>query len=515
VDGTLGLVIVDTTAGKVQGIERGGVLQFRGLPYARAERFRPPVPPAPWAGVRDATQFGPPAPQNPSVTEAILGMAPQEGSEDCLVLNVYTPAADDRRRPVMVWIHGGGFTAGRSHLPIYDGTALAGWGDVVVVTLNYRLGALGFLHLDGVVAGVEGSGANGLRDQLAALQWVQDNIAAFGGDPGQVTLFGESAGAMSVAGLLATDAAGRLFRRAIAQSGTAEAFLRPDAAAVITEMLLDQLGLTPATAHQLLELPVEQILAAQTAVELAVFTAPPERRWDGPAYLALPFQPVADDRFIPADPLAAVRQGSAAGVPLVLGSTRDEWNLFLMSELNGAGLSEERMQRRAARLVGPDHRDGVIAAYRAARPGASPTALWSAMASDWVFRMRAIRLAEAQAPHAPQVAMYRFDYPTAAFGGRPGACHAIDVPFVFGNVDRPGMELLLGGVDDGTRTLSERCARAWVGVAHTGRPEHDDLAWPAYDTTRRATCILDRDPTVRDDPDAEIRELWTSLLPVA
>jgi para-nitrobenzyl esterase len=226
VDGTLGLVIVDTTAGKVQGIERAGVLQFRGLPYARAERFRPPVPPAPWAGVRDATRFGPPAPQNPSVTEAILGMAPQEGSEDCLVLNVYTPAADDRRRPVMVWIHGGGFTAGRSHLPIYNGTALVGWGDVVVVTLNYRLGALGFLHLDGVVDGVEGSGANGLRDQLAALQWVQDNIAAFGGDPGQVTLFGESAGAMSVAGLLATDAAGRLFHRAIAQSGTAEAFLR-------------------------------------------------------------------------------------------------------------------------------------------------------------------------------------------------------------------------------------------------------------------------------------------------
>ncbi|MGH9209170.1 MAG: carboxylesterase/lipase family protein [Acidimicrobiales bacterium] len=504
-------MIVDTTAGKVQGIERARGLQFRGIPYARAERFGPPQPPTPWAGVRDASTFGPPGPQNPSPTEMILGMAPQEGQEDCLFLNVYTPAADDRARPVMVWMHGGGFTAGRGHMPTYNGVNLSATGDVVVVTLNYRLGALGFLHLDGVLDGHAGSGANGVRDQVAALRWVRDNIAAFGGDPGRVTLFGESAGGMSIAGLMASPTAAGLFHRAIVQSGSAERFHDAETAAMVTEMLLDELGLSPATAHRLLELAPEQLLAAQTAVDLAVFTVPYDSERRAPAYLTLPFQPVVDGQFLPHDPLDAVARGSAAGVPLVAGTTRDEWNLFLLSELNGASLGDDQLTKRTTRLVGPDLVDVTLAAYREARPEADATALWSAIAGDWVFRLPAIRLAEAQAPHAPHVAMYRFDHPTAAFGGAPGACHAIDVPFVFGNVDVPGIDVLLGGVDDGTRRLSDRTSRAWLAMAHTGRPEHDDLAWPDYDTHRRATCLLDRTPAVVDDPDAAIREFWTAL----
>jgi para-nitrobenzyl esterase len=510
---TFKAVIVDTTAGKVQGVDEDGVLQFRGVPYARAERFGPPLAPTPWAGVRDATQFGPPAPQNPSTTDMILGLRPQEGSEDCLVLNVYTAGTDDRRRPVMVWIHGGGFTGGRGHIPTYDGSNLVRSGDVVVVTFNYRLGALGFLHLDGLLDDVVGSGLNGLRDQIAALRWVQDNIANFGGDPGRVTIFGESAGAMSVAGLMASPDTRGLYHRAIAQSGTAEAYLTADAASVVTEMMLDQLELTEATAHRLRDVSTDQLLAAQTAVELAVFTAPQDDAWRGPAYLALPFQPVVDGELIPHDPLGAVGRGSAAGVPLVVGTTRDEWNLFLLSELNGRRLSDEQLRRRADRLVGPDRVHAALATYREAHPEAHATGLWSAMAGDWVFRIPGIRLAEAQAAHAPHVAMYRFDHPTGAFGGLPGACHAIDVPFVFDNVHLPGMEVLLGAVDDGTRRLAGRCSRAWLAMAHTGRPELDDLAWPAYDTDRRATCILDRTPTVLDDPDGGIREFWTGLLP--
>jgi len=502
-------VIVDTTAGKIEGVDKGGVLQFRGVPYAQAERFAAPAPPTPWAGVRDAGQFGPPAPQNPSPTEMILGLRQQEGQEDCLVLNVYTSGInDDRRRPVMVWIHGGGFTGGRGNFLTYNGTKLARTGDVVVVTLNYRLGALGFLHLDGIVDDHAGSGANGLRDQIAALRWVRDNIASFGGDPGQVTIFGESAGAMSVAALMAIPDAAGLFHRAIAQSGAAEAFLTPEDAAVVTTMVLDHLGLSAATAHRLLELPHERLLAAQTAVELAVRSAPPDAQRTRPAYLALPFQPVKDGSFIPHDPLGAVREGSAAGIPLVVGTTRDEWNLFLQTELNGRSLSEDQLRRRASRLVGPERVDDVIGVYRTARLDADHTGLWSAIAGDWVFRMPAIRLAEAQAPHAPHVAMYRFDYPTQAFGGLPGACHAIDVPFVFGNVDLPGIDVLLGGVDDGTLTLADRCARAWLTMAHTGRPAHDDLDWPEYDTASRATCILNRAPAVIDDPEGAIRRYW-------
>lgn len=501
-------MIVDTAAGKVEGIDKAGILQFRGIPYAWADRFCPPEPPIPWAGVRDASHFGPAAPQNPSPTDAILGLRQQETSEDCLVLNVFTPSADDARRPVMVWIHGGGFTGGCGHVPSYNGTTLARMGDVVVVTINYRLGALGFLHLDELMEDFAGSGLDGIRDQIAALAWVGDNIASFGGDPGQVTIFGESAGAMSVAMLMAAPAAAGLFHRAIAQSGAAEDILTPDAAAVVTETLLQQLDLTHKTARVLLDLPADQLVAAQTAVESALLERRSSTNGAGPGFLQLPFQPVADGSLVPHRPLDAVRQGSAAGIPLVVGTTRDEWNLFMLSELGGASLTEKRLRRRVGRLLGEDRVDEALLAYRAAHPGASETAIWCAVATDRVFRMPAIRLAEAQLPHAPQVAMYRFDHGSNAFGGLPGACHAVDVPFVFGNVDLPGVEILMGGVDESARLLADRCARAWLATAHSGRPGHDDLEWPAYDSERRATCILDRAPSVLDDPGGEIRQLW-------
>jgi para-nitrobenzyl esterase len=530
-------VIVETTGGRVEGIEvprpdGTTIHQFRGIPYAAAARFGP-TRPVSWSGVRAGDRFGPVAPQLTSPTDALLGVTEQVWSEDCLSLNVVTPEVGGGGRPVLVWIHGGGFSRGAGSLPFYEASNLSGLGDVVVVTLNYRLGALGFLYLDHLLDGVEGSGGNGLRDQVAALRWVRANVAAFGGDPGRVTVFGESAGAMSVAALLAAPEARGLFHAAVAQSGTAAHLLTPEQAAVVTDLVLAEVDLSPGDAAQLADEPAERLLDAQTAIELRYLTNPPGTGGtptSGPRYMQLPFQPVVDEVTLPGSPPDAVQDGAAAGVPLVVGTTRDEWNLFMLQD--GGAMDDARLQRRAGRLFG-EAADEVVAAYRdavAADPspaaaawslaggnGAGPAgegpdnrAVWAAMATDHVFRMPAIRLAEAQLPHAP-VAMYRFDHPSAAFGGLPGACHGIDVPFVFGNVEVAGVAMLLGGVDDGTRHLARRCVGAWAAMAHDGAPAHADLDWPRYDLDRRPTCILDRDTRVDHDPEAPRRTLLAGL----
>src|SRR5690606_24277947 len=267
-------------------------------------------------GVRDATDFGLTCPQNPSPTEAMLGGQDRPAGGDCLVLNVYTPAADDAARPVMVWIHGGAFVSGSGSIVWYDGSQLARR-DVVVVTINYRLGALGFLHLGHLDGAFAGSGANGIRDQVAALRGVRGNIAAFGGDPGSATIFGESAGAMSVGTLLGTPEAAGLFHRAIAQSGAAHNVHAPETAEWVTSRLLAALGLTAQGFDALLEIPVEDLLRAQAEVEAEVQKGPASD--DGPRPGGLPFQPVVDGTVLPRPPLEAVAAGSAAGVPLVTG----------------------------------------------------------------------------------------------------------------------------------------------------------------------------------------------------
>ena len=502
-------MIVETVAGKVEGLEREGVFQFRGVPYAYADRFRPPEPAPPWSGVLDATRFGPSAPQEPSASDALFGVEDQEFGEDCLVVNVVTPAIDDAARPVMVWIHGGGFTNGSGRSPYYNATRLALDGDVVVVTVNYRLGALGFLYLDHLAGDLTGSGVNGIRDQIEALRWVRDNIAGFGGDPRRVTLFGESAGAMSIGTLLAAPEAAGLFHTAILQSGAAESVMAPEAAMHVTEQVLTQLEITPAEIDRLLDMPVHEILTAQSSAMEAILTSRPDPRRPGSGYLQLPFQPVVDGGLLTRPPLDAVRAGSAAGIPLVVGTTADEWNLFALNDSVG-DIGPERLRRRLVRMLGEDRADVAIELYRAARPTSHSSRLWCAMLTDRVFRMPAVRLAEAQLAHTPDVSMYRFDYRSTAFGGVVGACHAIEIPFVFDTVEHQSVQMLLGGIDDGTRRLARRCSTAWTTMARRGTPAHDDLDWPAYDLPRRATCVLDRDPTVLDDPEGDIRAFWNS-----
>jgi para-nitrobenzyl esterase len=499
-------VIVDTPSGRVQGLEKRDVLQFRGIPYARAERFQAPQRVEPWTEVRDVTEFGLTAPQNPGFTEALVGAQERPQGEDCLVLNVFTPAADERARPVMVWIHGGAFMSGAGSVPWYDGTNLVLRGDVVVVTINYRLGALGFLHLGHLDPAFAGSGANGIRDQVMALEWVRDNIDAFGGDPGNVTIFGESAGGMSVGTLLGTPAAAGLFHGAIAQSGAAAHSHTPEAAEWATGRMLSALDLSPTSIEGLLAAPVEALLAAQASVEAGRSLA-----WsdgEGPPAGTLTFQPVVDGTVLPRPALEAVGSGSAAGVPLVIGSTAEEWNLFHIRARTAGAMTEEQLQRRVAPLAG-DRTGDVIDAYRSDASDASPDAVLCSIMTDHVFRIPAIRLASAQLPHVPRVSMYRFDYASPALG----ACHAIDVPFVFDNLERRGVDVLLGGLDEGSDALAGRTARAWVTAARTGSPAHDDLDWPAYDVAERLTCVLDREVRVEADPGAERRALWDELTP--
>jgi para-nitrobenzyl esterase len=496
-------VIASTSNGKVQGLEKDGVVQFRGIRYATAERFRPPQPVVPWDGVYEATAFGSPAPQNPSPLESMLSAPPVQGSEDCLFLNVYTPAVDDRARPVMVWIHGGAFTAGQGSTPWYSGSRLAANGDVVVVTINYRLGTLGFLHLDGVLGtGFEGSGNNGIRDQIAAIRWVKDNIAAFGGDPDRIMIFGESAGGMSVGTLLGTPGVPELLSGAIAQSGAADHAKSPDDAKQVTSILLDELRLSESGADALLGVPVDALLAAQlgAAAPLAEITG-----------LGLPFSPVVDGVVLPQAPIDAIRAGSAANVSLLAGTTAEEWRLFHVMERAAGPMEDAHLERRLEKSVGDRARD-VITAYRDEVPAASNDDLWCAIATDWVFRIPSVRLLEAQSAHQPSTRSYVFTYKSTAFDGALGACHAIEIAFAFDNVDRRGVNFFLGAVDDGTRALSSAVSRAWTAMARTGSPHHDGIPpWPAYSDAARNVMELGPMIRVLDDPGSGPRQLWAEL----
>lgn len=493
-------LVVETTAGKLRGLVGDrGVRVFKGVPFARppvgALRFRPPQPAEPWAGVRDAARFGPIAVQSPSPVEQLFGAADVATSEDCLYLNVWTPGVGDgARRPVMVWVHGGAFVTGSGSTPWYDGTALAAAGDVVVVTFNYRLGVLGFLHVDGA-NGEPGGGNAGLLDQVAALAWVRDNAAAFGGDPANVTVFGESAGAMSVGALLGAPAARGLFGRAILQSGAASNATAADVAAGVAAETLAEMGVAPGDRAGLAAVPVARILAAQAEVS---------RRH---AARGMAYEPVVDGDVLPEPPLEAVAAGSAADVALLVGTTADEMRLFSLMDRTLAALTPEQLEDRARLAFGEGAR-AAVATYAANRPGARPGDLWTAILTDRVFRIPAVRLAEAQGRHRDDTFAYLFTWATPAFGGALGSCHALEIPFVFDNLDAPGVAVFTGDGAD-RRPLAAATSAAWTAFARTGRPEHPGLpAWPAYDERRRATMELGTHLRVRDDPAGDERRLW-------
>jgi len=494
---------VEIASGRLEGGRADGVDRFLGIPYALppigARRFRAPEPAAPWSGVRAATEFSGAAPQNALDVGVLPGMEVGRQDEDCLYLNVYTPAADAGRRPVMVWIHGGAFVLGAGSQLLYDGAALARRGDVVLVTINYRLGVLGFLDLEvRFGSGFAGADNLGLRDQIAALEWVRANIAAFGGDPENVTIFGESAGGMSVGALLGSPAASGLFHRAIPQSGAAHNAHDRGASARVADLFLGAFGSEDPRA--LRDASVERILKAQLQCTLHL----------GELGLLLAFQPVAGAGVLPGPPFAAVRAGNAAGVPVMVGTTRDEWRLFEFLDPRQREMSDEGFLKRAAERVGRGAAASLCDAYRKDAPDAAPADHFAAFETDRVFRVPAVRLADAQAQHAP-VYGYEFAWPSPAKRGALGACHAIELPFVFGTLDAPGMAAFSGSGPEAER-LSGLIMDAWAAFARRGDPSCTALPrWQRHDPATRPTMILDRESRLELAPRDRTLRAWEGL----
>ncbi|MFQ5513712.1 MAG: carboxylesterase/lipase family protein [Myxococcota bacterium] len=487
-------VTVATRFGVVAGVLDREVHCFRAVPYARSpvgeRRFRPPEPPDPWPGVRDARQCGPAAPQRPSKTTRHPGARPHAQSESCLSLDLWTPAVAGVPRPVLVWIHAGRFLEGSASLPDWNGRRLARRGDVVVVTLQYRLGVLGFLHAPDRL---DEPGTNlGLLDQIAALEWVRDEIDAFGGDPGNVTIFGSGSGATCASALLAMPHARSLFRRAILQSPRS-AFLSREAAERRAQRFLDALGPDAARADRLRALPLELLLDAQERCAAAQ---------PGEPY----FAPVIDGVLLPHSPPQALGAGDGAGCPLLVGCNRDE--TYGLGRLEGepSPRSETELMERLRRSLGADdERVGrVLDLYRRSfeRTAPEPGELWHAIASDHRFRTLALALAEQQSRHEPQTYVYRFD----GLEGTPTQ-HGLEVPFVFGTLEDHSRAAELGKTAR-TTALARQVQDAWIAFAHTGHPNHAKLPpWPPYAAPRRATMILAEKPRLAEDPWGEVRAL--------
>ncbi|AMM18899.1 carboxylesterase [Frondihabitans sp. PAMC 28766] len=484
--------VASTSSGPVRGRRQDhGVTAFLGVPFAAppigALRFQPPAPPAAWSGVRDATGFGPTAPQAPNPAEG-LPLLPNRVApgDDFLNLNVWTPDLEGDA-PVMVFIHGGSFTSGSGSVSVYDGSRFARDG-VVLVTINYRLGADGFFWTGDGVPNL------GLLDQVAALEWVRDNIRAFGGDPARVTLFGESAGGMSVCALMAMPRATGLFHRAIAESGAGVSVISPESARKVATRLAEILGVAP-TRDGIASVPVEALVTASTQVAGEAAKKPRRKLWGDVAKNLMIFEPVVDGDILPGRPEDLIAAGAAHNVELLIGTNADEARLFFVP--SGAA---DTMPGLAANLFAwtfGARRPGTVGRYRRNRPGARKGDVTAAILTDGYYRMPALRLAAAH-PHAH---VYEFAWQSPAFGGRLGACHAIELPFVFDTLDDPAVAELTGG--SAPADLATSVHDAWVRFATTGDP-----GWAPYTAESRTSMRFDVENRVTVDDRADERALW-------
>jgi para-nitrobenzyl esterase len=491
--------VVRTRLGALRGRTAGGVTAFKGVPFAAPpfgpDRFAPPRPPTRWDGVRNALEFGPTVP-HPGYAPPfdLLFPDPVIPGEDCLNLNVWTPDPGAGGLPVMVWIHGGAFVNGSGAVPTYDGTRFAEDG-VVLVTCNYRLGVEGFLWFDDEV------GNRGLLDQLAVLAWVQEHIAAFGGDPGQVTVFGESAGAMSVGALLACPRADGLFTRAIAQSGAGHHAITPATARLVAGQLAARLGVAP-TREAIAAVPLERLMAAQVAVAQDAQLNPDPARWGEVAANFMAFEPVVDGELLPDLPIRAIASGAAPGVDVLAGATSEEHRLYLIPTRVADRLDDAALAGVVAGY-GLDV-EPALRTYRARHPEDSPGELVADVMSDWFFRIPAIRLSEARAAGGARTWHYEFAWRSPQFGGRLGACHGLELAFVFDTLGHEWGIPLTG--EDPPQAVADAMHAAWLAFATTGDP-----GWPPYDAERRAVMRFGEDPAVVEDPRAEERRLWEGV----
>jgi para-nitrobenzyl esterase len=489
------MAIADTRSGKVEGNESEGIQVFKGIPYATPPvgnlRWRPPQPEAAWDGVRECTSFSAQSAQSVFAMTAMLGGGRPAYSEDSLYLNVWTPACDDAKRPVLFWIHGGAFIWGAADTSWYDGTHFAQHGDVVLVSINYRLGPFGFLHLADLYPELAGSGNLGLLDQIAALEWVRDCIGAFGGDPDQVTIFGESAGAASVATLLGTPAARGLFKGAISESGGASWCKTPADATAVAQELVDALDVPKGDLDALLAKTTDEIIEAMPA-----FTE------NGAS--SLPFAPVVDGAVLPELPLDAIRKGSADGVRVLAGTNANEMTLFVMADPAFSALDDDQIRERARTVIG----DGdIVSHYRAEHPDWSAQELWTQIATDVVFWVPMVRLLEAQSGHGDTYA-YFFSWATPVFGGLLKSTHALELPFVFDTLATPEAAFFTGTGEE-RQAIADAMHASWIAFARTGDPSNANLPdWPQYESGRRATMRFDTTLELLDDPARADREAF-------
>ncbi len=493
------MVTIATPLGEVMGVDLDGCERYAGMRYAKPPvgdlRFRAPQRVEPWEGVHDATEFGPCAPQPPPLAGTLITTGELRTDEDCLFLNVYTPRADDRRRPVMVWIHGGAYVMGSGDM--YDGRSLARRGDIVVITLNYRLGVLGWLAVDHLDASLAGSGNNGLRDQIEALRWVRDNISAFGGDPGNVTIFGESAGGGSIAALLAAPDADGLYHKAIIQSGPV-AIAPPYKPELLTQTLLEALGEPDGGIEALRQADPAQLIQAQVDIgDVDRLGRDRDHPIDGSG---IGLRPSVDGVVVQATPRQAVSARGAGNVPLLIGTNRDEGTLFSLllptdiSDADAIAALPDTVTDRNAVARGYAERD---TGHR----------LLVDLMTDTMFLIPTLRLADAQADAGGSVWAYLFTWATPVFGGLLGATHALELPFLWDEIDNPLWQTFVG--TDAPRSLVDAMQEAWISFARHGDPGTlDAAAWPRYETAGRTTLELDEELRVVDDPNQATRELW-------
>lgn len=480
--------IVDIADGRLMGRVKDDVLLFSGIPYAAPPtgdaRFKKASPVEPWSGILDATRFGPAAPQIPS--GGMTDRVPVRWDEDCLTLNVLTPGLGGNPRPVLVWIHGGAYRSGQGAIPWYNGKSFALQGDIVVVTINYRLGALGFTDLSSFHSDLATSGVNGLLDQITALTWVKQHIAAFGGDPNQITIAGESAGGFSVTSLLGSPKAEGLFHRAIPQSGAAHHTLTPDQGKRVAELLLEETR--SERVESLLDLPAQAILEAQNRV-----SARYDKEGLSPGVQA--FYPIAGNNLVlPVPLLQAIAEGQGAEIPVLTGTNKDEASLFMLGELT------EEAARSSAKNTGGD---ALFDAYRYAYPDKSLQDIAVQLSTDFSFKVPAVRLAELREGTQSSTHLYQFNWESRVSTLK--ATHALEIPFTFNVLDAPGVSAFTGP-GDLPYDLAQTMHTIWTQFIQ-GKTLH----WPSYDQSSRKVMHFDTTSVVKDNDFADFIDLWAGV----
>ncbi len=496
--------VANTTSGKIRGALRSNkVLAFRGIPYGAptggANRFMPPQKPESWTGIKETIEWGPEAPQGPHTEiPEVAATIPKTGmSEDCLHLNVWTNAlgaqGDARKRPVMVWLHGGGFTSGNGSYSMYDGGNMAHRHDVVTVTVNHRLNSFGFLYLAEIGGAQYANASNaGMLDIVAALEWVRDNIANFGGDPNNVTIFGQSGGGGKVSTLLAMPPAKGLFHRAIIQSGANVNGVPAAAATKAARTLMDKLNAK--TVADLQQVPMEQLIAATLSTR------------------GLPLAPVVDGKTLPGDPFDPTAPAISADIPLLIGSTEFEVNFFPNTKLDPIDDAELHDAVKRTTRADDAEVDKLIELYRKGRPKATDIDLSQIIASD-AFRARVVLEGERKSEQPAPVYMYYFTWKTPVHDGKLKAFHTLEIPFVLDNVDE-ATSMTGSGAD--RYPLQDKMSGAWAAFARSGNPNHKGLPnWPAFKTDKRATMIFNNECKVMDDPHGAERVALAALHPPA